>query len=88
MGDSISAIPRARDHVAQLVQARPHGLTRFPNWAEGTPFRDWGIVGSVRYTGGRSGHFEVVGSHLCMADSLGETWWLRLEAVDVWPDSS
>jgi hypothetical protein len=31
---------------------------------------------------------EVVGNHLCVTDSTGVTWWLRLEQVDVWPDSS
>ncbi len=88
MGDSVTSFPRARDQVVGLLRARPQSLTRFPNWAEGTPFRNWGIVGSVHYTGGRASPFEVVGNHLCMADSLGGMWWLRLEAVDVWPDSS
>jgi hypothetical protein len=58
----------------------------FPNWAEGTPLRTWGILGTIHYSRHHQGRFEVEGNHLCVVDSLGTTWWLRLEAVDVWPN--
>jgi hypothetical protein len=88
MGDSFTTFAPVRDKLRALLRARPFGLTRFPNWAEGTPFRNWGLLGTIRYTRGRTGRFEAVGNHLCFADSAGVTWWVRLEVVDVWPDSS
>lgn len=85
VGDSFAAFDKARDHLRALLRARPRALTRFPSWAEGTPFRTWGLLGTVHYTRGRTGRLEVVGNHLCTADSTGGTWWLRLETVDIWP---
>ena len=88
LGDSFTAFSKARRHLRALLRARPRALTRFPNWAEGTPFRSWGLLGSIHYTRNRTGRLETVGNHLCITDSIGVTWWLRLEIVDVWPDSS
>lgn len=85
LGDSLRAFPTARDHLRTLLRARPRSLTRFPGWAEGTPFRTWGVLGTVHYTRGRTGRVEAVGNHLCISDSTGVTWWLRVEKVDVWP---
>ena len=87
MGDSFADFPAARDHLRALLRARPRAWTRFPNWAEGTPFRTWGLLGTVHHTGDRVGRLEAVGNHLCVADSTGVTWWARLEAVDLWPDA-
>lgn len=86
-GDSFAEFPTAREHLRALLRARPRAITRFPNWAEGTPFRTWGLLGTIHFTRDRVGRLEAVGNHLCVADSTGVTWWLRLEAVDVWPDA-
>lgn len=85
VGDSLAEFSRAQERLRALLQARPLALTRSPNWAEGTPFRTWGLLATIHYSHNRSGRLEAVGNHLCLADSTGVTWWLRLEAVDVWP---
>ena len=87
LGDSLTEFPKVRQHLRTLLRARPRFLARYPTWAEATPFRNWGILGTVRYSGGRSGPLEVVGNHLCVADSAGVRWLLRLEAVDLWDTS-
>jgi hypothetical protein len=86
-GDSFAAFPKARGHLRALLRARPRSLTRFPNWAESTPLRSWSLLGTIHYTRARAGRVEAVGNHLCITDSTGVTWWLRPEAVDVWPDT-
>jgi len=88
LGDSFLAFAAAQRHLRALLRARPRSLSRFPAWAEGTPFRSWGLLGTIHYTRDRTGRAEAVGNHLCTTDSTGVTWWLRLEVVDVWPDSS
>jgi hypothetical protein len=88
LGDSLSPFPKARAHVRDLLEARPLSLSHVPNWAEGTPLRSWGIIGSVHYSRDRVGRLEAAGNHLCVVDSTGVTWWIRVEAVDVWPDDT
>lgn len=87
LGDSLRAFAKARDHLRTLLRARPRSLSRLTHWAEGTPFSTWGILGTIRYAQDRAGRIEVVGNHLCVSDSTGGTWWLRLEAMDVWPEA-
>ena len=87
-GDSLVAFAKLESHLRALLQARPKSLTRFPNWAESTPFRSWGVLGTVHYTRDRTGRVETVGTHLCVTDSTGVTWWMRLERADVWGDGS
>jgi len=86
LGDSLAPFPTARATLRALLAARPRAFSPFPHWAEATPLRAWGLLGTVHYVGHSSRRIEVAGRHLCVADSLGVLWWIRLEAVDVFPE--
>ena len=72
-------------HLRWVLAQRPRSVSRYSPWAEGTPLAAAGILGTLRYTRGRGGRVEVVGVHVCLQDSAGTTWWMRLAPIDVWP---
>ena len=73
----------AASHIRRLLARRPRFLSPFPPWAEATPLAAQGILGTLRYTGGRTGRFEIAGHHVCLQDSGGAFWWVRLAEVDI-----
>lgn len=64
---------------------RPRFISNYIPWAEATPLAVEGILGTLHYTEDRSGQIEIAGVHMCLQDSTGTSWWIRLAAVDVWP---
>jgi hypothetical protein len=85
VGDSLRDFAKVANHIRHLLAQRPRFISRFPPWAEATPMEAEGILGTLRYTHGRTGRFEFAGIHLCAEDSTGKAWWIRLAPGDLWP---
>lgn len=75
----------AANHIRRLLTRRPRVVSNYSPWAEPTPLAVQGILGSLRYSHGRTGPIEIAGMHLCFQDHAGGFWWTRLADVDVWP---
>lgn len=85
VGDGFRDFGAVEAHLRALLARRPRVASRDTPWAEGTPLAAGGILGTLRYPGGREGRIEVAGVHVCAQDSAGTFWWMRLAHVDVWP---
>jgi hypothetical protein len=85
LGDGLADFDAAVSHLRRLLAQRPRIVSPQTPWAEATPLASEGILGTLRYTHGRTGRFEAAGMHLCFQDSAGAFWWMRLAAIDVWP---
>jgi hypothetical protein len=85
VGDSLRNFTKVASHIRHLLAQRPRFVSRFPPWAEATPMEADGILGTLRYTRGRTGRFEIAGIHLCAEDSSGKASWIRLAPGDRWP---
>jgi len=84
-GEGFADFSAAVDQVRRLLSQRPQLLSNYTPWAEPTPLASQGILGTLRYTDDRSGRIEIAGVHMCLQDSTGTFWWIRLAAVDIWP---
>jgi len=72
-------------YLGELLAQRPRTADRFAAWAEMTPLAFDGILGTLRFSNGSTGAFEVAGVHVCAQDSSGVYWWFRLAPGDIWP---
>jgi hypothetical protein len=85
IGEGFADFSAAIDQVRRLLSQRPQHLSNYSPWAEATPLASHGILGTLRYTDDRSGRLEIAGVHMCLQDSTGTYWWIRLAAIDIWP---
>ncbi len=85
LGNDVRDFNAAQNQIRRLLARRPRFLNHFSPWAEATPLATQGILGTLRYSDDRTGRFEIAGVHLCLQDSAGVFWWIRLAEVDVWP---
>jgi hypothetical protein len=72
-------------YVHRQLAQRPRTLYRYRAWAEATPLAGSGVVGTIRFTAGSEGRLEATGIHLCIEDTSGVYWWIRLAPSDLWP---
>jgi hypothetical protein len=68
----------------QLAQ-RPRAFYQYTPWAEPTPLGAAGVFGTLHFANGSAGIFEAAGDYLCVQDTSGVHWWLRLAPLDIWP---
>jgi len=85
VGDSFQDFGAVATHLRWILAQRPQFVSRYAPWAEGTPMGAAGILGTLRYTEGSAGRVEVAGVHVCVQDSTGTVWWIRLAPIDLWP---
>jgi hypothetical protein len=85
VGTGFARFSAVRRYLTGLLAQRPRTSYISVPWAEGTPLREWGVLGTVHFTGGADARFEAVGPHLCIVDATGVGTWWRLAPVDVWP---
>ena len=84
VGDSFPDFGAVARHVRHLLARHPRFVSHFTPWAEATPLGAVGILGTLRYTHGRQGRIEIAGVHMCIQDTAGTVWWIRLAPVDLW----
>lgn len=83
IGDSFPGFPPVEAHIRWVLAARPQSFFKYSPWAEGTPLRENGILGTLKYRSGATGSLEIAGLHVCVQDSLTRAWWIRLAPGDL-----
>ena len=78
------------DHVRlrlkKILDTKPKTFYRYEAWAEPTMLSNGGIIATIAYSNGKEGHLEIASrTHLCAQDQAGTYWWVRLEAIDIYP---
>jgi hypothetical protein len=83
IGDSFPGFAAVEAHIRWVLAARPRSFFKYSPWAEGTPLRENGILGTLKYSNGATGSLEIAGLHVCAQDSLMRTWWIRVAPGDL-----